>query len=337
MRIKGEAALAPFQSRRPLRTALPLLLLFICLPASLLAQDPEPAKAALKLLMVGNSFSRNSAVYLPGLAKAGGKTLVLLNCVKSGCTLEEHAQGIQAAGTDPESPAARIYVGDGSYGIDPSFPTHFNLQEALQYAKWDDATIQQASILSYKAETYEPFAHAVVDAIHQYAPQAEILVHETWAYREDDPLFAKDGFTQEKMYAGLSAAYAKLASDYQLRVLPVGDAFQAARATERWHYLPDPAFDFTHSPATGLPNQQGSLNRGWYQSANGLQLDARHANPAGEYLGAAVLYEVLFGENVENVSFCPRELKPEEAADLRKIAHETVQARKNGAFPPANS
>jgi hypothetical protein len=36
--------------------------------------------------------------------------------------------------------------------------------------------------------------------LKQQRPKSEILVHETWAYRADDPLF-KDGFTQQDITA----------------------------------------------------------------------------------------------------------------------------------------
>lgn len=311
--------------------------------SSLRADDAPPAassgsKSSIKVLMVGNSFSMNSAYYLPALAKASGKTLELLNCVKGGCSLQEHAAGIAAIADNPESPAARIYVQDGSFHPPASVPKNFNLKEALESEKWDYVTIQQYSFLSYKPETFEPYAKQLVDFIRKYAPQAEILVHETWAYREDDPLFKKDGFTQQKMYDALKADYTKLANDYGLRIIPVGDAFQAARATDRWHFVPDPNFDFANPPEGKLPDQGTSLNHGYYLGGGKkLQYDGHHANQAGEYLGGSVLYEVLYGTNVEPVNYSPREIKPEDAASLRKIAHETVEAQKTAKTQTATT
>lgn len=53
--------------------------------------------------------------------------------------------------------------------------------------------------------------------------------------------------------------------------------------------------------------------------------DPAHCNAAGQYLAAAVLYDVLFGD-VEKITFCPPQLTPEQAASLRRIAHGTVAA-----------
>jgi len=292
-------------------------------------------KSSIKLLLVGNSFSRDATAYLPNLALAGGKKLVSLNACRGSGSFENHANGINGIAKNPQSPQARIYNREGSYGIGGGLPDTFNLKEALTFDKWDFVTIQQYSLLSFKPETYEPYAHQVVDYIRQYAPQAEILVHETWPYREDDPSFKDGKFTSQKMYEGLKAAYAKLADTYHLRIIPVGDAFAAAKATEHWHYVLDPTYDFEHPKPGVIPNQDGSLNAGYLWTGSGdkqtLGLDAHHASYAGRYLGSAVMYEVLYGDSVEHVSYCPPELKPQQAEELRRIAHETMEAQKKGA------
>lgn len=298
------------------------------------AGDPVPAgpRHSVKLLTVGNSFAVNATTYLPELAKAGGKELVLLNCYKGGCSLKQHAEAITAIQENPESPQARIYTHKGALTAPDDKKHPFNVKEALLANKWDVVTIQQYSLISHKPETYEPYARQVIDTIRQYAPQAEVMVLETWSYREDDPLFQNGAFTSQQMYEGLKAAYAKLAATYQLRTIPVGDAFQMARQTALWSFKPDTHFDFANATEDQKPNQQGSLNSGWNwgldqkTGAKKWLLDAHHANRAGQYLGAAVCYEVLFREDVRQVDFVPQGVTSAEAADLRRIAHETVQA-----------
>jgi hypothetical protein len=56
--------------------------------------------------------------------------------------------------------------------------------------KWDYVTIQQASIKSHDFSTYQPHAGFLRDLITKHAPQAKLLIHQTWAYRVDDPRFA---------------------------------------------------------------------------------------------------------------------------------------------------
>jgi hypothetical protein len=332
-------------SRRSLLSGIVHSLLILSLTFGSLAAhaaDAKPAsapKTSVKLLTVGNSFAVNSTHYLPDLAKAGGKTLILLNCYKGGCSLKQHADAIAATEKNPNSPASQIYVHSGSLASNLEKSKHFNLKEALLSDKWEVITVQQYSAESYKPETYEPYAKQVIDTVRQYAPQAEIVVHETWAYRSDDPLFKKSDLTAEKMYQALKAAYAKLATDYKLRTIPVGNAFHNAEQSPLWQFKADTTFDFANAKEGQLPNQTGSLHNGWHWAPDKttgikkLNYDGHHAGLAGEYLGAAVFYEFLYQDDVRKADFTPKGLTPEQAADLRRIAHETLQAQLSQPTP----
>ena len=59
-----------------------------------------------------------------------------------------------------------------------------------------------------------------------------------------------------------------------------------------------------------------------------LSMDGHHANTAGEFLGACVWYEVLFGKSVEANTFVPAGLDPEYAKFLRATAHRVVEQGK---------
>ena len=54
---------------------------------------------------------------------------------------------------------------------------------------------------------------------------------------------------------------------------------------------------------------------------------SHHANLAGEYLGACVWYEILFGESAVGNSYVPKGLDTEYARFLQETAHKAVQAR----------
>src|SRR5262249_27624094 len=136
---------------------------------------------------------------------------------------------------------------------------------------WDVITIQQASILSHDLSTYRPYARQLRDVIKRYAPQAEVLVHQTWAYRRDDPRFAAraprpgDGqpTDQQAMYRGLTHAYETIAAELGARPIPVGDAFHRADTDPLWGYEPDTKFDFKTAQRPALPDQTHSLHVGW--------------------------------------------------------------------------
>ena len=285
---------------------------------------------AIKVLAIGNSFSSNAMADLPSLSKAGGKKLVRANAFIGGCSLERHARHLkQAEAGDPEGKAYKKNPDPITGDIQDR-----SLIDLLTAQPWDVVTLQQWSQLSYKPETFQPFADELIAAVHKYAPTAEIVVHETWAYREDHPFFKKaDGFTPAKMYAGLSAAYRDFADGKGYRVIPVGAAMNLARQTPRWTYIPDSAFDFQNPPAGQLPDQRTSLNVGWRwkndkAGAPAFDLDAIHCNAAGRYLGATVWYQVLFNTDKIPTNFTPKEVSAEDAADLRAHSLAAVKAER---------
>ncbi len=120
----------------------------------------------------------------------------------------------------------------------------------------------------------------------------------------------------------------------------MGDAFFLADTDAKWGFKPDPKpFDAKTAKQPELPMQMHSLHVGWRwaKSKDGkkttLGMDGHHANMAGEYLGACVWYEVLFGESAVGLAFIPKGLEAEFARFLQETAHEAVQARLNGGTP----
>lgn len=277
----------------------------------------------VRLLTVGNSFSHNATHYLGDLAKAGGDTLILREDIVGGASMELHWSKAQAFEKDPKAKLGRYSNGK-------------SLQEELTSEKWDVVTFQQASILSHNIATYRPFAKQLSDYIKTHAPGATLMLHETWAYRIDDPRFSvkepKTGEpkTQDEMYQGLASAYATIAKELGLRVIPVGDAFYLADRDPQWGYkVSTVPFDRKLAKQGELPDQTHSLHVGYvWKTVKGktqLSMDGHHANMAGEYLGACVWYEVLFGKSVENNSFVPKGLDAEYAKFLRATAHRVMQ------------
>lgn len=307
------------------------LLVFALLPLSAAyAEEPvtTPPKP-LKLLTIGNSFSNNAMVYFAQIAESNGKSVRYYRANKGGANLESHVKALQASEANPEDAAGRPYYKSAFYPPNKEALHNYSLKEALQADTWDYVTIQQLSNDSYKTESFEPFTTTLVDFIHQYAPQAKILLFETWAYREDSPNLAEAGMTQQQMADKIIDAYAKVAASHKLPIIPVGHAFQAARATERWHFtFPDPKFDYKNPPDGAVPKQPGSLNRGWNwnEKKDGkpiFTLDYKHCNSEGQYLIGAVFYEALFGEDVRKTPFVPDKMDPKDATELRRLAHET--------------
>ena len=105
------------------------------------------------------------------------------------------------------------------------------LREMLTAEKWDYVTIQQASPKSFKIETYRPYAQNLVDYIRRHAPQAEVVFHQTWAWREDHTRMGMDQKPRGFMYRELTKAYHTIAREVGIkRIIPVGDASNSLRS-----------------------------------------------------------------------------------------------------------
>jgi len=312
---------APGSRRQFLLSAAALLFFSAGLKAT--AEETKPPKT-VRLLTVGNSFSANATHYLGDLAAAARDKLIHRPIVVGGASLQLHAEKAQQFERDPDAKA-------GLYSNGRS------LRQELLAAPWDFVTIQQASIKSHDVETYRPHAKWLRDYIKKHAPQAELLLHQTWEYRRDDPRFSvkepKPGHpaTQEAMYRGLANAYETIAKELGVRRIPVGDAFHRANLDPKWGFHPSSIpFDSKSAKPGELSDQTHSLNIGWSwkkQKDGSLKLvmDGHHANIAGEYLGACVWYEFLFARSVVQNSFVPKGLDAGFAKFLRETAHRVVK------------
>lgn len=294
--------------RFPWRCAATFLLLFATLAEA----------ATLRLFVVGNSFSNNATRFLPDLAKAGGHELIIGKAQTGGCSLERHWNAIEASLANANDPKGKIYGGK-------------SLRDHMGTNTWDVITIQQYSLLSSDPATYHPFAEKLRSHLKQLQPTAEIVVHQTWAYRVDAAKFGQTGpgknaADQREMWEKSRSAYRQLAQEFRARLLPVGDAFRRVDSDPKWGFKPDTAFNEKSAKYPALPDQTHSLHVGYrWNAEQKLGKDANHANVAGEYLGALVWYGVLFKESPEKLTFVPPGLDPEFATHLRRVAAEVVR------------
>ncbi|MBA4190668.1 MAG: DUF4886 domain-containing protein [Planctomycetaceae bacterium] len=303
-----------------------LLLLFLSLvlaPLLAPAQD-KPKGKTVRLLTVGNSFSQNATKYLDKIVEADGNTLIHHRCVIGGSGPEQHLAKAALHEKDTKDKA-------GLYGTSKS------LKQELVAEKWDVITIQQASIRSHDVANYRPAAKELYDYIKKHAPDSEIVIHQTWAYRVDDPRFgttpgkAGEPRTQKEMYDGLSSAYRTIAKELGVRRIPVGDAFYLADTDPKWGYKPDLKFDPKTAKAPALPDQTHSLHVGqrWDKADDKqvLRMDGHHASPAGEYLGGLVFHEFLSGTSAVGNKFRPEGVDADYARFLQDTAHKAVDAK----------
>lgn len=298
--------------------SLPLRLRFTFLAVLVFASSLTAAARPLRLFTVGNSFSQNATRFLPQLAQEGGHELVIGKAVKGGCSFLQHWEAVEAWRMNPDDPKAKIYANK-------------SLHEQLGTEPWDVITVQQYSLHSSDLTTYRPYAPKLVAHLKSVRPGAEVVLHQTWAYRVDADKFGlvapkQNATNQREMYERSRAAYWEIAAELGLRVIPTGDAMWRVDSDPKWGFKRDTVFDPKTAVHPALPNQTHSLHVGYRWSAEKkLGKDANHANAAGEYLGALVWYGFLFNESPEKLTFVPPGVDAAFAAHLRKVAWQIVQ------------
>lgn len=272
----------------------------------------------LRIFLIGNSFSQNATGYLPEIAKEKGKHLIIGRAELPGHSLEQHWKYTEAAEANPESAEGKPYKGK-------------SLKMLLSEGKWDIVTMQQASYLSADKESYSPYAQKLYDFIKSLQPKAEVVIHQTWAYRSDAKTFGRVAKgqlaqSQTEMWQKSRAAYHALANQFKLRIIPVGDAFNEVATSKIYGYKKDTTFNYTNPVVPNLPNQTNSLNMGYsWKNGKEFTFDANHANEAGRYLGALIWYAILFKDTPENIQFVPNKVPAELAKYLRTVAAKTVK------------
>lgn len=277
----------------------------------------------IKLLTIGNSFADNPLTYLSDLVASAGMRLVVGRANIGGCPLHKHWNLATYTAQHPEQKTYDQGVGpDGKQ-------RQVHLQDALAAERWDLVTLQQASVLGWQRESFQPYLGLLHGLVRQRAPQAEILLNQTWAYRGDAPFLVENGLTEEDMFARNQANYAHFAAELGCRVIPAGAAIQQARrAAGRTFVWPDPAFDYQNAKAPALPRQEHSLSAGWFwafDTPDGLpelRLDPNHLNAHGCYLTGCAWFEIVTGVDVRTATFVPPEVDAASAAFYRATAHD---------------
>ncbi len=290
------------------------------------AKIKDKSMKTIRLLTIGNSFADNALTYLEPLAESGGVRFQVGRANLGGCSLEKHWNLANYSAGQPEYPTYTL--GRNADGQ----PRQANLRQALAAEPWDFVTLQQVSAKSWRRDTFEPFLGQLIGLVRQLAPTAEMLLHQTWAYRSDSPFLPDNGLSQALMHARIAANYRHFADRYQLRLLPSGEAVQQARTTPGHSFVwPEEDFDYKFAKAPQLPRQQHSLACGWHwairEAPEGipeLRLDANHLNGRGCFLAGCVWYATLTGQPATGTTYLPPGLEAKDAAFLRQTADAVV-------------
>ncbi|MDR2774976.1 MAG: DUF4886 domain-containing protein [Tannerella sp.] len=270
-------------------TRLTVAVLFIFICCSIAAAERGDT---IKILAIGNSFSEDAAEeYLDDLARAADIPVVIGNACIGGCSLERHYNNVIGQS------ANYSYRKINAKGEKTTTPDQTLLQCILD-EDWDYITLQQASPLSGKADTYFPYLNRLVGFVRSRAtnPQMKPAFHQTWAYAGDfkHENFAPYNYDQEQMYNAIVEAVNNAVSQTGITiVIPSGVAIQKARITM----------------------QKDNFCRDGYHLNKGI----------GRYTAACAWFETLSGKPVTENTFYPESITEEEAVIVREAAHSAVK------------
>ncbi len=271
----------------------------------------------IKILTIGNSFADSVVQPLTQIVQSvPGCSLKIDRANIGGCSLERHWKEYEQSLKDP---AHKPYSGKKA-----------NLVDMLTKEKWDVVTIQQASPESWKPESYQPYAENLIQLIRKHAPQAEIVIQQTWSYRSDSPRLTGWKIDQKEMYNRLTKNYTDLAAKYNFRIIPAGLAVQLSREGEKKPFQPLSPEKLKELKPPALPDSSGDVvgQSRWSKDKKSgeqkLNTDTTHMNRRGAYMQGCVWFAMLFGKKTSDIRYVPKEIAPEDAKFLRECAQKAV-------------
>ena len=307
-----------------------LLLTALLLAVTTFSQENANQVKTLRVLMIGNSFSQSVLPFLPPIAAADPTVkLILRNAYIGGCSIQRHLQEYDKSATNPDH---RPY--QTNLPIEGIKGNKVSLQECLKADTYDIVSIQQASRDSWKPETYGEDAKRLISIVREYQPKAEIVGHQTWAYRADSKAILPGGafkIDQLEMHNRITECYKALQKEYGFRIIPVGNAVQIFRTKTDKPYtaadVPKEPVEYTYPNLPPVPNDVVG-NAGWNKDKTTgefkFRVDPNHLNKRGQYLQACVWYMFLFGKKAEDVKYIPEKFDEADAKFLAKCAEEAV-------------
>lgn len=257
---------------------------------------------ALKILMIGNSFSDDTLEHAWNIARSLGiKEVYLGGLYIGGCTLDTHANNAlgDAAAYEYRTNAS------GSW----SNAKNQKMSDAIRSTDWDFISLQQASGSSGMQDTYGSLSYLIsyVQSEMQDTCHAKLVWNMTWAYQQNSSHgeFSKYGNDQTTMYGKIvDAVNAKVATEKSISaVIPSGTAIQNARTS----YVGD------------------TITRDGYHLSYGL----------GRYIAGLTLIHKLTGLAIDDIDFVPSGMDREDlpmAIDAVKKAVQTPFAVTQSAY-----
>ncbi len=185
---------------------------------------------SLKILMIGNSFSQDTVMWMPAIAKSLGFTDIEVGTlVKGGCTLEMHHDYMVN-----NTPAYEFLYGDGE-----GWTTTYNctMAQGLKITDWDFVCLQQQSSNSGNVASYNSDLDELVDYVQKTTlkkDRVKLVWNMTWSYPAGSDWFGGlyDNDTMKMYNSIMSAVQEKIVTNKNFCLIsPAGTAIQNGRTS----------------------------------------------------------------------------------------------------------
>ena len=242
---------------------------------------------SIRILAIGNSFSKDAMSLLAELFNSYGVTNVTLAYLSiGGASLELHY-----ANTANNNNSYNYWKNNENNWV---YKGKSSILTGLQDEQWDIITLQQVSSYSGIAHSYEPYLAELLDYIENNLSTSPTLMwHNTWAYAEDSThaAFTNYNFNQQTMFDAIIKVTSEviLTKSAFRMVIPSGVAIQNLRTST----IGD------------------NLNR-----------DGHHLNLLGRYTAALAWFRSITGFPLENIEFKPSDVSEKQ----KQLAIKAVNA-----------
>lgn len=188
-------------------------------------------KGRLKVLVIGNSFSRDAFDYLPPICQCIGIELTIGMLYIPGCTVQTHVNNWNNG--------AAAYEYDKHTGDKWTTVRGYSIRQGLTDEWWDIVVTHQESSRSGKYETIKPYIDIMTGRVRQAYPKAKTAWMMTPAWGIDNN-YGGSYTSQQDMYDSIVRTCKTIMDSHDMDILiPNGTAIQNARQTTLQQYGSD--------------------------------------------------------------------------------------------------
>ena len=255
---------------------------------------------AMKILMVGNSFSLDALQFLNDIARSVGINLVLGIAYNANGGLSGLYTKVQN-NTSMDSYHKWI---DGNYGT----TTGRTLGNIVSDESWDVITYQQVSVESGNYSTFQPYLNNIHTYVRGLTTNANVKfgLHMTWAYATSS-LSSTSYSSQTAMYEAITTAYLQALQAMNFDILiPTGTAIQNARSN-----------NYLRAIGTELTRDGTHLNMG-----------------VGRYIAALTVFETLLAPYYKKDLFSDVSYFPTNDGSTKFLSYLAKKAARNAVLIP---